>query len=626
MYLLTHGKVVNENRTYQAPRSDASPHSQPDSCASQANASAVSVSEGEASAEDFGLETSDEWSIKAFASSLGVSDAVSRALLHGASVPVGGEFELAKSFGSKRAIEAQLHAGFLVERVASTVWAGVEKLKAAKASTGLELNSKFATNGEAFKGEMGFGGMSEFHGGLEALIGGPLMLNGSLLNAMASEHRDQKDASVPFSTSNGVDGTTSAREWEFVNDPDLNDQERYAERGGDFREAHPDRCRTPMPLEVYEKKMERLNEQLISEGLAPLILEELIGGRLYTGPMYEKYNAVLRFFSVKNPADGSVRTQYASEGELPFLQKKCGSMHLGEWAPSDGNKGGVCWEWHNKYATTIHAINSIVVKMSRSTKVQPLYRGWTDATLPRRFFDADVMGVKGGVEFGFSSTTTEREQAVVYAKGKASTILELEMSMADRGADISWLSMYPHEKETLLPPLMGLQVSGTSVDGNTLVVKCRLSINMASLTLEQVVCPHASAHTARCAHAHLRACARAHARLRACARTGIHDPPKCASHSIATNPSWAGGWQAQEADGRHDGANGGRGAHGSGRAGCGRRGASCQVEADSDAAGGGAQLQQRRALSGGGGGGAAHEALRRAGGRRGAAGGGGGRG
>jgi len=33
---------------------------------------------------------------------------------------------------------------------------------------------------------------------------------------------------------------------------------------------------------------------------------------------------------------------------------------------------------------------------------------------------------------------------------------------------------------------MGLQVRGTSVDGGTLVVKTRLSINMASLTLEQV--------------------------------------------------------------------------------------------------------------------------------------------
>ena len=124
--------------------------------------------------------------------------------------------------------------------------------------------------------------------------------------------------------------------------------------------------------------------------------------------------------------------------------------------------------------------------MSRLTKVKPLYRGWTDATLPKTFFEADDMGVKGGVEYGFSSTTTERAQAVHYAQGKASTILELQMGMVDRGADISWLSQYPHEEETLLPPLIGLQVHGTNVDGGTLVVECRISVNMASLTLEQV--------------------------------------------------------------------------------------------------------------------------------------------
>ena len=39
--------------------------------------------------------------------------------------------------------------------------------------------------------------------------------------------------------------------------------------------------------------------------------------------------------------------------------------------------------------------------------------------------------------YGFSSTTTEREQAVHYAQGSASTVLELEMGMIDRGADIA---------------------------------------------------------------------------------------------------------------------------------------------------------------------------------------------
>ena len=37
-----------------------------------------------------------------------------------------------------------------------------------------------------------------------------------------------------------------------------------------------------------------------------------------------------------------------------------------------------------------------------------------------------------------------------------------------------------------MPPLMGIQVLGTRVDGGTLVVQSRFSLNMASLTLEQV--------------------------------------------------------------------------------------------------------------------------------------------
>ena len=75
--------------------------------------------------------------------------------------------------------------------------------------------------------------------------------------------------------------------------------------------------------------------------------------------------------------------------------------------------------------------------MARLTKIEKLYRGWTGATLPRSFFEPDALGLCGGVEYGFSSTTTVREQAVHYAQGSASTVLELEMGMIDRGADIS---------------------------------------------------------------------------------------------------------------------------------------------------------------------------------------------
>ena len=129
---------------------------------------------------------------------------------------------------------------------------------------------------------------------------------------------------MPFATSNGIEGATSKLEWEFVVAPVEDQDSRYAERGGDFRTAHREWCRKPEPLSVYEAKMAREVSPLLEKaGQAPLTLEELVAGRMYTGPMYEKYNAVLRFFAALG-ADGAVLLEYASMEQVPFLQKKCG--------------------------------------------------------------------------------------------------------------------------------------------------------------------------------------------------------------------------------------------------------------------------------------------------------------
>ena len=55
--------------------------------------------------------------------------------------------------------------------------------------------------------------------GLEGIIGGPLMVEGSLLKAMEAEHCGKEDSKQPFDTSNGIKGVTSATEWEFVVEP-----------------------------------------------------------------------------------------------------------------------------------------------------------------------------------------------------------------------------------------------------------------------------------------------------------------------------------------------------------------------------------------------------------------------
>ena len=164
--------------------------------------------------------------------------------------------------------------------------------------------------------------------------------------------------------------------------------------------------------------------------------------------MYEKYNAVLRFFSgkarytVKELAKMAKGKEPASLEEkrkaVPFLQQKCGWLGLGKW--TEEAHGTLVWVWENKYTTTLHAINSVVLKLSKLTKAASVYRGFTGATLPASFFKPNEENVCGGIEYGFSSTTTAEEQAHHYAAGKASTVFEMRMGLIDRGAEVDWLS------------------------------------------------------------------------------------------------------------------------------------------------------------------------------------------
>ena len=165
--------------------------------------------------------------------------------------------------------------------------------------------------------------------------------------------------------------------------------------------------------------------------------------------MYEKYNAVLRFFSgkvryaVEELATMAAGKELASLAEkckvVPFLQQKCGWLGLGVWT-EEAADGALAWVWENKSTTTLHAINSAVLKLSKLTKAAPVYRGFTGATLPASFFEPNEENVCGGIEYGFSSTTTAAQQAQHYAHGKASTVFEMRMGLIDRGAELDWLS------------------------------------------------------------------------------------------------------------------------------------------------------------------------------------------
>ena len=70
--------------------------------------------------------------------------------------------------------------------------------------------------------------------------------------------------------------------------------------------------------------------------------------------------------------------------------------------------------------------------------------------LPDEFWTPNEYDVRGGVENAFMSTTLDRSVAMGYASGdttKMGIVIEVQQGQVNRGADMSWLSQYPHEEE-----------------------------------------------------------------------------------------------------------------------------------------------------------------------------------
>ena len=104
-----------------------------------------------------------------------------------------------------------------------------------------------------------------------------------------------------------------------------------------------------------------------------------------------KYNGALRFFT----GASSYTADQVAKGSPSFVQKQCESDYkLGAW--QGAKDGSLHWKWHNRYTTTIHGINSLIIKSSKLTVAAPVYRGLSGATLPKGFFTEDEDGLTGG--------------------------------------------------------------------------------------------------------------------------------------------------------------------------------------------------------------------------------------
>ena len=72
----------------------------------------------------------------------------------------------------------------------------------------------------------------------------------------------------------------------------------------------------------------------------------------------------------------------------------------------------------NRYTTTIHVINSAIVKLSKLTVATKVFRGISGIGLPQSFLKGNEFGVRGGIEGAFMSTTLDRNVAMQYASSK----------------------------------------------------------------------------------------------------------------------------------------------------------------------------------------------------------------
>ena len=186
----------------------------------------------------------------------------------------------------------------------------------------------------------------------------------------------------------------------------------------------------------FDKKLRAASQQLEK---AQLLLVEVLGLNLYTGPLFILYNAVLRGFPVN-------------------------LVELLNNNSDNSNPENRCAVLGNRFETTIFTVCSGITKLSRFTKVPEnrlLYRGLGGVLVPQQFWKITAeQNFRGGIEFGLMSTTDNRSVALQYSgvKLKRGVLFEISVGCVDIGASISFLSQYQGEGEFLMQPLSLLEV------------------------------------------------------------------------------------------------------------------------------------------------------------------------
>lgn len=282
--------------------------------------------------------------------------------------------------------------------------------------------------------------LEAYYKGLEAKVGPP---DRAIYETVEAEHTEREDSQSTFSSLSYEIVTTSCAEWRFVACPE--EAGKYAREKATLPEGL--KSRKPLKIDELRSRLRQFNLRL-KEGDRPVSEIEAICARLHTGPMGVKYASVVRGY-------GQVIAECRG----------------------------------NTYTTTIHALNSFIVKASKMTKANLVYRGVYAGTLPEWFWNAQG-GIYGCIEAGLMSATLSKQFALdVAGQGKSAVMFEIcqGMTPAAKGADVAWLAQWPQEGEIIFSPFTGLEVLHTRVDDATFVIVAKPSVNLQPATIEQII-------------------------------------------------------------------------------------------------------------------------------------------
>ena len=251
------------------------------------------------------------WTGAAWVGSLGLHHVIANAL----QLPAANPFEHATT-KLKGELFAKLRASAFLDALEKGISAGIDTLVEQAAPTAADLASKFADEASF---ELQQGDMGVFYSGLEGVAGTPTMRNGGFFDQLKHEHCSSTDSELPYATpqtkgvrtqSPGLQPAVLARwapgglaahvtrthtswgqkakvvpkvQWLYVMEG----------RDGARAEGQDDGTfdiggRNGEPLSHYVAKMEEKNALLLEQGHVPIVKEELIGMRLYSGPQYAK--------------------------------------------------------------------------------------------------------------------------------------------------------------------------------------------------------------------------------------------------------------------------------------------------------------------------------------------------